>query len=203
MIHHQVKLHLRIDGRNTTQNLSMLNLGKWNNIILGYPWLTKNNLRIDWTTGEVHMIGTPILQHNEPEMIERRYLLQYLGAVERDKSEYAAQIYAQQRNMATLRQVLGKSHPHIRKLTLSTVLAQAAEKVEQKLSLQYAEYTKVFDEPKDRKLPPQWPFNHAINLKETFTPKVAQTYPMNPKEIEACKEFIDKHLKSGKIRKYQ
>ena len=32
---------------------------------------------------------------------------------------------------------------------------------------------KVFDEPKDRKLPPQQPFDHAINLKQTFVPKVA------------------------------
>ena len=44
-------------------------------------------------------------------------------------------------------------------------------------------------------------YNHAIDLKETFIPKVAKTYPMNLKEMDTCKEFIDKHLKSGKIRK--
>ena len=37
MIHHQVKLHLRIDRKNTMQHFFMLNLGKQNNIILGYP----------------------------------------------------------------------------------------------------------------------------------------------------------------------
>ena len=46
-------------------------------------------------------------------MIEQHYLLQYLGAIEQDESEYAVQIYAQQRNMATLRRVLGENHPHI------------------------------------------------------------------------------------------
>ena len=61
-------------------------------------------------------------------------------------------------------------------LTLSTVLAQATEKVEQKLPPQYAKYTKVFNEPKDRELPPWWPFDHGIDLKETFVPKVAKTY---------------------------
>ena len=71
MIHHQVKLHLRINGRNTIQNSFVLNLRKWNNIILGYPWLMKNNPQIDWTTGEVHMIGTPVPCHNKPEMIEQ------------------------------------------------------------------------------------------------------------------------------------
>ena len=38
---------------------------------------------------------------------------------------------------------------------LSMALAQAAEKVEQKLSPQYAKYAKVFNKHKDRKLPPQ------------------------------------------------
>ena len=57
--------------------------------------------------------------------------------------------------MATLWRVLGEDHLHIQKLTLSTALAQAAEKVEQKLPPQYAKYTKVFNEPKDGKLPPQ------------------------------------------------
>ena len=84
---------------------------------------------------------------------------------------------------------------------LSTALAQAAEKVEQKLPPQYAKFAKVFDKPKEGKLPPRRPFNHGIELKETFVPKVAKIYPMNPKEMEVCRAFIDEHLKSGKIRK--
>ena len=75
--------------------------------------------------------------------------------MEKDKSEYATQLYGQQRNAATLQRVLGEDHPHIRKLTLSTTLAQAAEKVKQKLPPQYAQYSKVFNEPKDGKLPLQ------------------------------------------------
>ena len=105
--------------------------------------------------------------------------------------------------MATLRQILGEDHPHIRKLTLSMALAQATKKVEQKLPLQYTQYAKVFNTPGEGELPPWQPFNHGIDLKETFVPKVAKSYPMNPKEMEACKAFIDKHLKSGKIRKSQ
>ena len=185
------------------QNFFVLNLRKQNNIILGYPWLTKNNLQIDWTTGEVHMMGTPIPCHDKPRIIEQWYLLQYLGAVERDESKYTAWIYTQQRNAATLQRVLGEDHPHIQKLTLSTALAQAVEKVEQKLPPQYAQYSKVFNEPTDGKLPLWQPFDYAIDLRETFVLKVARTYPMNPKEMEACKEFINGHLKSGKIWKSQ
>ena len=181
----------------------MLNLGKKDNIILRYPWLAKNNPRINWAAREVHIIGTAVPRHDDPQMVEQCYLLWYLGAIEKNKPEYAARIYAQQRSAATLQRVLGEDHPHIRKLTLSTTLAQAVEKVEQKLPLQYSKYAKVFNEPKDRKLPPQRPFDHAIDLKETCIPKVAKSYLMNPKEMEVCKEFIDKHLKSSKIRKWQ
>ena len=203
MIHYQIKLNLQIDEKNSMQHFFILDLGRKNNIILGYPWLTRNNPSIDWTTGEVQKVGTPIPHHNEPRIIEQRYLLWYLGAIKWDKSEYATWVYAQQRNAATLQRVLGKHHPHIRKLTLSTALAQATEKVENKLPLQYAKYAKVFDEPWDGELPPQQPFDHGIDLKETFVPKVAKTYPMNPKKMEACKEFINKNLKAGKIRKSQ
>ena len=75
--------------------------------------------------------------------------------------------------------------------------------MEQKLPPQYAKYAKVFEEPKGEKLPPRRPFDHGIELKETFIPKVAKSYPMNPKETEAYKVFINEHLKSGKIRKSQ
>ena len=64
-------------------------------------------------------------------------------------------------------------------------------------------YAKVFNKPKMGKLPPWWPCDHAIDLKDTFVPKVAKAYPLNPKKMNACKEFIDEHLRSGKIQKSQ
>ena len=60
MIHHQLTLCLQIDGRNMMQTFFVLNLLKQDNIILGYPWLTRNNPQINWTTGEVCMLGTPV-----------------------------------------------------------------------------------------------------------------------------------------------
>ena len=165
--------------------------------------MAKANPSINWTTGEVHLIGTSIPQHNEPEVLKQCYLLQYLGAMGQHNPELAARVHAQQRNQASLRRILGERHPHIWKLTLSMALAQAAGKIEQKLPPQYAKYAKVFNEPKDRELPPRWLFDHGIDLKDTFIPKVAKSFPMNPKELEACKEFIDENLKASKIRKSQ
>ena len=56
---------------------------------------------------------------------------------------------------------------------------------------QYAKYAKVFDEPKDGKLPPQQPSDHDINLKETFIPKVAKTYSEQQNQCNVCMTWID------------
>ena len=153
-IRYQVDLNLRIEDRNSLQCFFVMDLGNKNTVILGHPWLTRTNPQINWTAGTVKMRGTPVPRHDDPRILEQRYLLRYLHGMEKDNSELAARIYAQQKNEATLRRVLGKDHPHIRKLTLSTALAQAARKIEQKLPPQYAKYAKVFDKPKGGKLPP-------------------------------------------------
>ena len=103
MIRYQVDLNLRVDNKDSPQRFFVMDLGNKNSIILGHPWLTKTNPEIDWTAGTVRMRGTPTPRHDDPKILEQRYLLQYLHAVERDNSELAARIYAQQRNTATLR----------------------------------------------------------------------------------------------------
>ena len=128
MIRYQIDHNLRIEERNSLQRYFVIDLGNKNTVIPGHSWLTRTNPLITWAAGTVRMRGTPVPRHDDPRILEQRYLLRYLHAVEKDHSEFAARIYAQQRNAATLRRVLGKDHPHIQKLTLSTMLAQAAEK---------------------------------------------------------------------------
>ena len=57
----------------------------------------------------------------------------------------------------------------------------------------------VFSEKTHNVLPPHRPYDHTINLKPSFVPKIAKVYPLNPKEQEVCKAFIDEHLKTGQI----
>ena len=102
MIQYQVDLNLRIEERNSLQRFFVMDLGNKNTVILGHPWLTRMNPLIDWTAGTVKMRGTLIPRCDDPRIIEQGYLLQYLHAMERDNSELAARIYAQQRNTATL-----------------------------------------------------------------------------------------------------
>ena len=103
MIQYQIDLNLRIEDRNSLQRFFVMDLGNKNTIILGHPWLTQTNPLINWTAGTVRMRGTPTLKHDNPKILEQRYLLRYLHAMEKDNYELAARIYAQQRNAATLR----------------------------------------------------------------------------------------------------
>ena len=86
---------------------------------------------------------------------------------------------------------------HIRKTTLSTELAIASHKDEVTLPPQYSTYTDVFSEQTFNTLPPRRDFDHAIDLKESFTPKVTKLYPLNPEELAACQAFVDENLKTG------
>ena len=58
-------------------------------------------------------------------------------------------------------------------------------------------YADVFSEQTFDALPPQCDFDHAIDLKESFTPRVAKLYLLNPTELNACKTFVDENLWMG------
>ena len=126
--------------------LMIVSLGR-PQVVLGMPWLTKHNPRIDWEK------KTVILDDE-----------------------------------------------HIHKTTLSMELAIAACKDEVTLPSQYSTYADVFSEQTFDALPPWRDFDHVINLKESFTPKVAKLYPLNPEELTACQVFVDENLKTGQIR---
>ena len=62
-------------------------------------------------------------------------------------------------------------------MTLSTELAITTQKDKVVLPPQYTDYADIFSEWTFDILPPRRDFDHAINLKESFVPKVAKIYP--------------------------
>ena len=48
-------------------------------------------------------------------------------------------------------------------------------------------------------VPPSCPYDHKINLNETFKPKIGKVYSLSPKEQKVTKDFLDKNLRTGKI----
>ena len=139
-------LHCQAMAFEDDLSLMIVGLG-WAQIVLGMPWLMKNNTHINW-----------------------------------------------------VKKTMSFDDEHIQKTTLSTELAIATQKDDVVLPTQYADYADVFSEQTFNTLPPWWDFNHTIELKESFIPKVAKIYPLNPQEVDACKEFIEGNLKMGWIR---
>ena len=91
----------------------------------------------------------------------------------------------------------GAADQQINKITISTQLAQADKPKEIPVPDFCSSYADVFSEKTYDILPPHRPFDHTIELKDSFVPKIAKVYPLNPAEKEACKAFIDEHLKTG------
>ena len=93
----------------------------------------------------------------------------------------------------------GGANEYINKITLSTQLAQAVKSKDIPVPDFCSSFADVFSEQTYNTLPPHRPFDHTIELKDSFVPKIAKVYPLNPAEKEACKAFIDEHLQTGHI----
>ena len=58
----------------------------------------------------------------------------------------------------------------------------------------------VFSERLIGKLPTSKKYDHAIDLKPNFIPKIQKPFCLNPKEEQAIMEFIEENLRKGFIR---
>ena len=83
--------------------------------------------------------------------------------------------------------------------TILSIIAQRATKEKVTLPAAFREYADIFSKKTPTKLPPFQSYNHAIELKDSFMLQQAKAYPLNLIKYQACKEFIEEHLKTGKI----
>ena len=75
IIQYKANLSLQINPQDMVQDFCVLDLGGKNNVILGYPWLTRHKPRIDWKEGTLYLTGTPVPRYDKLEVVEQRYLL--------------------------------------------------------------------------------------------------------------------------------
>ena len=93
----------------------------------------------------------------------------------------------------------GGANKLINKITISTQLAQAKTPKDIPVPDFCSSFADVFSKQTYDILPPHCPFDHTIELKDSFVPKITKVYPLNPAEKEACKAFINEHLQTGQI----
>jgi hypothetical protein len=95
-----------------------------------------------------------------------------------------------------------KRSPLVACLTTTTNITVEAEKSKPKttLSSEYAAFSSIFSKEASSRLLPSCPYDHAINLDDTFVPKIGKVYPLSPDEQKAMESFLEENLCSGKIR---
>ena len=222
-------LFLDIGGITRQATLYVMNLGN-ENVILGLPWLKDVNPSINWTRKtialkesldqlqelfcsfsvdtkrhESHFIRPSVKppRHVNVNAIANQHLFTY-----NDWETESKYITRAKQNRAIHRIIRCRSRfipvgsPIIAKLTTTTELAAAAEKSKPKPTLppEYSSFASVFLKEATDHVPPSRPYNHEINLDDSFTPKIGKVYPLSPDERKATEDFLDENLASGKIR---
>ena len=78
-------------------------------------------------------------------------------------------------------------------LTTATELAIANEVAKPKPTLppEYAPFASVFLKEATDHVPPSHPYDHEINLDESFKPKIGKVYSLSPEERKAMEDFLD------------
>jgi hypothetical protein len=189
VIWHKVSIFVRIGDAEERREFLVLNCGK-ENMILGLPWLQETNPTINWASGEVHIPSLPRSpRHDSPWAVAQRYLVRYLDL---DPDKKIARLWKKR-----LHRYASGAYD-VRGTRVTEEVASNKPKVE--LPVPFKRFQGVFEKKNMEELPPSHSFDHRIDLDVDFVPKVAKVYPLNPKEHKACRNFVDKHLATGKIQ---
>ena len=193
----ETNVNLLFPKHQETVKLMVLNLG-CRQIILGMPWLKKWNPIIDWVNKRIfipRLVGrrdvAPLhecLPSWTDSLAPQRYILRWLGM----DADLKTARHLRKREAWLSGETVGK-------VTISTQITQETKPIEVVLPEWCKDFEDVFSEKSHEKLPPHRPYDHTIDLKPNFVPKIAKVYPLNPLEMETCKSFVEEHLKMGRI----
>ena len=75
--------------------------------------------------------------------------------------------------------------------------------LEQQVPSFYHDYLAQFDKKTAERFPISRPYDHEINLDDSFVPKDCKVYPLNPMQTRIMDEFINENLRKGYIRPSQ
>ena len=171
-ITHAAELILEFQRHCEKITAEVMDLGK-NSFILGLSWLKRHNPDIDWTKGTVKM--TRCLWHCHMLQLKSAFLASL------EKEEYNIQYQV-----------------HKTICALEVQQEKPKEKTPEELvSKEYHKFLKVFSKKESEHMPLWKPWDHAIDLKDTFKPKKGHIIPLSPAEQEEIMVFLDDQLKKG------
>ena len=151
-----------------------MDLGK-NLFILAFSWLKCHNPDIDWTKGTVKMTRCPRHCH----MLQLK--LAFLASLKKEEYDIQYQV-------------------HKTICVLEAQQEKPKEKTPEELvPKEYHKFLKVFSKKESECMPLRKPWDHTIDLKDTFKPKKGHIIPLSPAEQEEVMAFLDDQLRKGYI----
>ena len=173
-ITHAAELIIEFQGHHEKIMAEVTNLGK-NSFILGFSWLKCHNPDIDWTKGMVKMTCCPRHCH----MLQLKSA--FLASLKKEEYDIQYQV-------------------HETICALEVQQEKPKERTPEELvPKEYHKFLKVFSKKESECMPLWKPWDHAIDLKDTFKPKKGHIIPLSPAEQEEVMAYLDDQLKKGYI----
>jgi Reverse transcriptase (RNA-dependent DNA polymerase)/RNase H-like domain found in reverse transcriptase len=181
-------------------------LGK-QRIILGFPWLHKHNLIIDWKKGEITF---------KPFWIDWRRLLEKGKQIQQEQQPKIEEVVDDEepKNWTTLSLKENKMGAYIKlletdvwihKTNIATELAieensKKTDKTDEQLvPAEYHKYLDIFSKEKAHRFPKSRPWDHKIKMKKGFEPKSFKNYNLTLAEQIKLDKFLKENLAKGYI----
>jgi hypothetical protein len=197
-----VNLKFKLGDQTFNKRFCVTGLGK-QRIILGFPWLHKHNSIIDWKkekiTWKLFQIdwrcffkkGQRIRKEGQPK-IE--------GVADEEETNNRTISPLQEDKMGVYIELL-ETDVWIHKMNVTTELAieennKKVDKTDKELvPEEYHEYLDIFSEEKAHQFPKSRSWDHKIEMKEGFEPKLFRNYNLTPMEQLKLDKFLKKPRK--------
>ena len=171
LITHQAKIGLSMQGLQEQMVIDVTNIGD-SNIILGLPWLQRNNPHIDWRTMTI-------------TMPTNRY------------SDQGGTRTA----VPTVKSLQWMKPTDVEVVCCYRLERRLEDQPTFEIPPEYREFSELFEEEApEEALPPHQPQDHEIVLKPGTEPKKFGIYPLNQKQRDALHDYINDCLAKGWIR---
>lgn len=228
MITHTIELDIQIQDHVERRRFAITNIGD-SDIILGYAWLWDHNPLVDWKSGDIcfsrcpakcHSISktitaplTPIspflsITDSGPDYIRKTTLHETTldeTPLYDDNLSWEAVIKEELADgeLMLCIDILPLEDEYVRSINTKDSIDQSNETRRQQSSdadKYIKEFTSVFEQKDFDRLPPERPWDHAIELKPDSHPITSKIYPLSKSEQIELDTFIEEQLRTGRIR---
>lgn len=208
-IKYTVELRLQIRDHEETLICAVTNTGK-SPLIMGFDWLRKHNPLVDWRTGQIVFNRCPSSCHYDaaPQTPPTSATPDPNPSLEEGDRLWVTKIYpTPPPSPPSARHISVATHTSWRSefqaalqpppAHIATLDQPAPTPVPE---YYYREFASVFEKSEFDRLPSSRKWDHAIELKPGAEPSNSKIYPLTRAEQAELDQFLEEHLRTGRIR---